>query len=160
MPRGRPKGRRCRSDAAGTYVCTYLPSYLPTYLPTYIERPLRASPFEVAYVHPSVPRCRDKRSRKDGYPFSPLSLSLSLTYSLTLLLPLRPFLSASPFPSLSRRVARRYPAIRLVGRIDACVHALSRSGMTGERIQFPSSLSCLHLQLELKPMEPRSDHPR
>lgn len=158
----RRRCRRCRRYNLRTY---------------YVERPLRVSPFEIGYAHPSVPHCRDKRSRKDGTVGSPFS-SLSLSHSAALFCP-SPFLSLLslplPFlslscthartrihaqilslsPSLPRHTARRYSAIRLAQRIDACVHALSRSGMTGERIQFPSSLSCLHLQLG-----PRSDHPR
>lgn len=66
----------------------------------------RASPFRSSlYVHPTVLRCRDKRSRKDGTVGS---------------------LSLSPFLSLSldkQPVDTRL--IRLAGRIDACVHALS-----------------------------------
>jgi len=97
----------------------------------------RASPFRSSlYVHPTVLRCRDKRSRKDG---TVGSLSLSPPFSL--------FPSTSS-PSILGLYDSRGESMRV------CMHSL-RSGMTGERIQFPSSLSCLHLQLG-----PRSDHPR
>lgn len=119
-------------------------------------RPLQTSPFEIAYVHPSILCYRDKRNRKEqklyALPFAPsLLLLLLLLFSFIdfalVLLYLSVFLSHSTHnPSIY--------GIWLAEWIDACVHALSRSGMTGERIQFPSSLSCLHLQLGL-----RSDHP-
>lgn len=119
-----------------------------------VERPLRASPFEVAYVHPSVytalPRQKEQEGQNRGFPpFPPPSRSLSVCLSrllppFSLLLPLfLPTRSPSILGLYSRGESMR-----------VCMHSL-RSGMTGERIQFPSSLSCLHLQLR-----PRSDHPR
>ena len=86
-----------------------------------VERPLRASPFEVAYVHPSV-LYRVAETKGTGrtelwVPSFPLSLSVFLACC-------RPFLSFSL--SFFQHAARRYSAyIRFAGWIDACVHALS-----------------------------------
>lgn len=65
----------------------------------------RASPFRCSlYVHPTVLRCRDKRSRKDGTVDSLPSLSLPISLS---------------FP---RRAARRYSAYTTRGA-NRCVCA-------------------------------------
>lgn len=86
-------------------------------------------------------------------PSFPLSFSSSLFLSLCLYRSLPPFSLLLPLflrtrsPSILGLYDSRGESMRV------CMHSL-RSGMTGERIQFPSSLSCLHLQLG-----PRSDHP-